>query len=83
MVIVVFICKCLNANDIKIKNKNKKETLVESFQNRAFRIVTNQFVSTPTEALQMEANVQNYTTISQRNILNPKKTPLRCAADHP
>ena len=42
-----------------------------------------QLVSTPIEALRMEANVPSYTTTSNRKVLKAKDKSLQSSADHP
>lgn len=59
-----------------------KMTRMESCQSCALCLATRKLISTPNEALQMEAKVQSYTTISQRNILKAKEKSLCWAADH-
>ena len=49
----------------------------ESFQNRTPHIATGQLVLTPIEALRMNANVPNYTTTSNRNVLKAKEKSLQ------
>ena len=56
---------------------------IRSSQIRSLCIATGQLVSTLTETLRREANVQSCTKISSRsNILKAKEKSFGCAADH-
>ena len=48
-------------------------TNLDRLQNRSLRLITGQLVSTPLEALRLEADVQSYSTCSKRLILKASK----------
>jgi ribonuclease HI len=52
-------------------------------QNRALRLITGQFKSSPVEALQAEAEVPSYTTHSERSWLRSMEKAKRLPTDHP
>ena len=56
---------------------------LDRLQNRSLRLITGQLVSTPLEALRLEADVQSYPTCSKRLILKAKEKALRSTDDHP
>ena len=56
---------------------------LDRLQNRSLRLIIGQLVSTPTEALHLEANVQIYHTCSNRLILKAREKTLRRTDDHP
>ena len=56
---------------------------LSSLQNRSLRLITGQLVSTPLEALRLEADVQSYHTCSNRLILKAREKALRITEDHP
>ena len=56
---------------------------LESVQNRALRLITGQFKSTPVEALRAEAEVPSYKTHSDRQCLKSMEKAKRLPADHP
>ena len=58
-------------------------TNLDRLQNRSLRLITGQLVSTPLEALQLEADVQSYSTCSKRLILKAIKKARRSTDDHP
>ena len=64
-----------------LSETNKRE--LEVLQNKALRLVTGQYRSTPLEALRTEAGVPSYSTQSKRLILTAKEKALRAPADHP
>ena len=57
--------------------------LPSPFQNRSLQLITGQLVSTPLEALRLEADVQSYPTCSKRLILKAKEKRLCSTDDHP
>lgn len=56
---------------------NTNMARMESFQNYALHIATSQFVSTPVEALQMEANVPSKSPQSERDIPTQLSRPSK------
>ena len=50
---------------------------LDRVQNRSLRLITGQFVSSPLEALCLEADVQSYHTCSNRLILKAREMALR------
>ena len=52
-------------------------------QNHSLRLITGQLVSTPLEALRLEADVQSYSTCSKRLILKAKEKAQCSTDDHP
>ena len=56
---------------------------LDCLQNRSLRLIMGQLVSTPLEALRLEADVQSYQTCSNRLILKASKKALRSTDDHP
>ena len=52
-------------------------------QNHSLRLITGQLVSTPLEALRLEADVQSYSTCSKILILKANKKARRSTDDHP
>ena len=56
---------------------------LDRLQNRSLRLITGQLVSTPLEALRLEADVQSYPTCSKHLILKAKEKALRSTDDHP
>ena len=56
---------------------------LDRLQNRSLRLITGQLVSTPLEALRLEADVQSYPTCSKRLILKAKEKALCSTDDHP
>ena len=56
---------------------------LDRLQNRALRLVTGQLLSTPLEALRLEANVESYATTSSRATVRAHEQALRSADDHP
>ena len=56
---------------------------LESVQNRALRLATRQFRSSPVEALRAEAEVTSYKTHSERQCLKSWEKAKRMPADHP
>ena len=56
---------------------------LDRLQNRSLRLIAGQLVSTPLEALRMEANVQSYSTCSKRLILKSNEKARRSTNDHP
>ena len=56
---------------------------LEVAQNKALRLVTGQYSSTPTEALRLEAGVESYRTHSERNITIAAEKADRLPPDHP
>ena len=62
---------------------NTNMARMEKFQNRVLSIAIGQLVSTPTEALRPVANISNYITTSNQNVLKAKEKSLRSSANHP
>ena len=58
-------------------------TNLDRLQNRSLRLITGQLVSTPLEALRLEADVQSYSTCSKRLILKANEKARRSTDDHP
>ena len=58
-------------------------TNLDRLQNRSLRFITGQLISTPLEALRLEADVQNYSTSSKRLLLKANEKAQRSADDHP
>ena len=56
---------------------------LDRLQNRSLRFITGQHVSTPLDALHLEADVQSYPTCSKRLILKAKEKALRSTDNHP
>ena len=56
---------------------------LDRLQNRSLRLIIGQLVSTPTEALHLEANIQIYHTCSNRLSLKAREKTLRRTDDHP
>ena len=56
---------------------------LDCLQNHSLRLITGQLVSTPLEALRLEADVQSYPTCSKRLILKANEKALRSTDDHP
>ena len=56
---------------------------LDRLQNRSLQLITGQLVSTPLEALRLEADVQSYPTCSKHLILKAKEKALRSTDDHP
>ena len=56
---------------------------LDRLQNHSLQLITGQLVSTPLEALRLEADVQSYSTCSKRLILKATKKARRSADDHP
>ena len=57
-------------------------TNLDRLQNRSLRLITGQLVSTPLEALQLEADVQSYSACSKRLILKANEKARRSTDDH-
>ena len=55
---------------------------LDRLQNRSLRLITGQLVSTPLEALRLEADVQSYPTCSKRLILKANEKALCSTDDH-
>ena len=64
-----------------ISDTNRKA--LDTLQNKALRLITGQYRSTPLEALRLEAGVQSYTTQSKRLLLTASEKALRSPQDHP
>ena len=58
-------------------------TNLDRLQNRSLRLITGQPVSTPLEALRLEADVQSYSTCSKRLILKANEKARSSTDDHP
>ena len=56
---------------------------LEVSQNKALRLVTGQYASTPTEALRLEAGIESYKTHSNRVITISAEKADRLPQDHP
>ena len=56
---------------------------LDHLQNCFLRFITGQHVSTPLEALRLEADVQSYPTYSKHLIVKAKEKALRSTDDHP
>ena len=56
---------------------------LDCLQNRSLQLITGQLVSTPLEALRLEADVQSYPTCRKRLILKVKEKALCSTDDHP
>ena len=56
---------------------------LDCLQNRSFRLIIGQFVSTPLDTLRLEVDVQSYHTCSNRSILKAREKALRSIDDHP
>ena len=56
---------------------------LDRLQNRSLRLITGQLVSTPLEALQLEGDVQSYSTCSKGLILKANEKERRSTDDHP
>ena len=61
--------------------KNREDLI--RLQNKALRAITGQLISTPVEALRLEAGIQSYDTHSKRLLARSWEKALRCPADHP
>ena len=57
--------------------------LLERTQNKALRLITGQFHSSPVESLRLEASVTSYTTHSHRNTLKSIERAKRLPPHHP
>ena len=55
---------------------------LDCLQKRSLRLITGQLVSTPLEALRLEADIQSYPTCSKGLILKAKEKALRSTGDH-
>ena len=55
----------------------------EPFQNHSLQLISSKLVSTPLEALRLEADVQSYPTCSKRLVLKAKEKTLSSTDDHP
>ena len=62
---------------------NTNLSCLDRLQNRSFRLITGQLVSTPLQALRLEADVQSYPTSSNRLILKAKEKAPRSTDDYP
>ena len=62
---------------------NTNLSCLDRLQNRSFRLITGQLVSTPLQALRLEADVQSYLTRSNRLILKAKEKAMRSTDDYP
>ena len=58
-------------------------TNLDCLQNSSLRLITGQLVSTPLEALQLEADVQSYSTCSKHLILKATEKAGCSTDDHP
>ena len=58
-------------------------TNLDRLQNHSLRLITGQLVSTPLEALRLEADVQSYSTCSKRLTLKANEKARRSIDDHP
>ena len=56
---------------------------LDRLQNHSLKLITGQLVSTPLEALRLEADVQSYSTCNKRLILKANEKARRSADDHP
>ena len=56
---------------------------LDRLHNHSLGLITGQLVSTPLEALQLEAAVQSYSTYSKRLILKANEKARRSTNDHP
>ena len=56
---------------------------LDRLQNRSLHLITGQLISTPLEALRLEADVQSYSTCSKRLILKANEKAQRSTDDHP
>ena len=56
---------------------------LEPFQNHSLQLISSKLVSTPLEALRLEADVQSYPTCSKRLVLKAKEKTLSSTDDHP
>ena len=56
---------------------------LDRLQNHSLRLITGQLISTPLEALRLEANVQSYSTCSKRLIVKANEKARRSTVDHP
>ena len=56
---------------------------LDTAQNKALRIITGQYASTPTEALRLEAGVESYATRSKKLCMIASEKAKRLAEDHP
>ena len=56
---------------------------LDRLQNRSLRLITGQLVSTPLEALRLEADVQSYSTCIKRLILKANEKARRSTDNHP
>ena len=56
---------------------------LDCLQNDSLQLITGQLISTPPEALRLEANVQSYSTCSKRLILKANEKARRSTDDHP
>ena len=56
---------------------------LDCLQNHSLQLITGQLVSTPLEALRLEAGIQSYQTCSNRLTLKASEKALRSTDDHP
>ena len=56
---------------------------LDCLQNRSLQLIKSHLISTPLEALRLEADVQSYPTCSKCLILKAKEKALRSTDDHP
>ena len=56
---------------------------LDRLQNRSLQLITGQLVSTPLEALRLEADVQSYSTCSKYLILKANQKARHSTDDHP
>ena len=56
---------------------------LDRLQNSSLQLITGQLLSTPLEALRLEADVQSYHKCSNRLILKAREKALRSTNDHP
>ena len=62
---------------------NTIPSYLDCLQNRSLQLITGQLLSTPVEALRLEADLQGYPTCSNRLILKAKEKPLHSTDNNP
>ena len=56
---------------------------IESAQNKALRLISGQYRSSPVESLRKETGIPSYQTISNQSCIKAREKGLRCPPDHP
>jgi ribonuclease HI len=62
---------------------NTQASKLETTQNKALRLISGQYASTPTEALNLETGIEKYETVSKRWTAKAFEKAKRLEEDHP